>query len=492
MMNNRGRERVDGYLEKYEFLAYATVFWDEHARTVLTDRSIFRRVRHFFRPAKNRTFAFWKHLRRYIIRNSSNELSFRLFRGCKSKYSVIQKTSPLHWAAILALPTVCKWPLKQNLDINEVSVFGRPLSCALLDGTEVDEGREWSLEGYPIWRGDEPKTVIDLFIARGAILDEAPFSIDIWTPLGTALFRQLYDITELLANAGGKLAFKELQVALECQLECDEPWMPLLPSTPIELSKFIVPEESIEAEENVFRLGILLTVPFVNNEYSYILDDEFWSESESNDGTDSVPKCLDVEYKGPISPSTWTLLYDTIRVHAELNSFNTFTALVGLLGVAKESADEQNSVLQKQFASFLKYDIRENLQVDGRPASRMLTILEALEVSTTIPIVDDEGNTLMHIVLDIRAPPEIIDTIFRLGINSVLTNDAGETLIHLAASKGNLVVLQRLIRNYDCISILGIITENGSCPLFLRSAFGLGRNDRIYTETVFGSRRACD
>jgi len=76
IVDEEGGYQIQKYLDTYHFLTYATVFWDEHARTIIDDPSVFKKVKRLFRPGQNNAFKVWKRLRFYLIRED-NELWFR-------------------------------------------------------------------------------------------------------------------------------------------------------------------------------------------------------------------------------------------------------------------------------------------------------------------------------------------------------------------------------------------------------------------------------
>jgi hypothetical protein len=75
VVNEKGEYRIQKYLDTYHFLTYATIFWDEHARAIMDNPSVLKKVRRLFRPGRNDAFKFWKRLRFYLIRRLIMELN---------------------------------------------------------------------------------------------------------------------------------------------------------------------------------------------------------------------------------------------------------------------------------------------------------------------------------------------------------------------------------------------------------------------------------
>jgi hypothetical protein len=326
VVDEAGQGQIVDFLGTYHFLSYATIFWDEHARALFDNQSIFKKVQCLFRPGPNRGFKFWKRLRFHLIRKFNDGVKFRDSDG----YNASQNTTPLHWAAILALPHLCEWLLHQQLDVNQFSDFGPPLHCALLQGTTVDIEYEYSdwYEDNPIWRAVDRKIVVSLLIERSAVVDRViPYSEK--TPLAASIHLRLFEVVDLLLELGSKLTFEELQDIIEIQLETGTTWIGL-PNTAAELAKLIIPDEEHDLEETTFRVGVILTVPWVNKEYTVICNVVKVLSADSEYEGDAVPDCLDVGYSGPLSESTLLLLRRTV-VLLQLDSPSTSLALIGFL-----------------------------------------------------------------------------------------------------------------------------------------------------------------
>ena len=455
VVDEKGEYLIQKYLNTYHFLTYATIFWDEHALAIMDKPSIFKKVQRLFRPGRNDTFKFWKRLRFYLIRTRDSGIKFK----DSDVYETVQNTTPLHWAAILALPLVCDWLLQNQLEVNKLSYLGSPLHCALLQGTEVDMNYGYSnfYKSKPIWRDCDRKTVIRMLVKRGSMIDIVPPHFE-KTPLAVSLGWKLFGVSDILVELGAKLTFDELQDIIESPLLDIGCWTGL-PTTAHKLAKLIIPDEEHGLEETIFRLGVILTIPWVNNEDSRIDDSlELEIVGKSYDAT-TVPECLDIGYNGPISESTLQLLRRTIETQARLDSPNTLLALVDYLRKCETSPQELASTLVKAVDWYV------NGHNDSR-VSAILPILDILEGLGNYLWSKNRGDALTHGALKWHKPRQIIDRLMKFEADPGYASDKGENLVHLAAAYDkDSSVLQTLFETCDCTSALGKITKSGGCPL---------------------------
>jgi hypothetical protein len=459
VLDENGKYRIQKYLDTYHFLAYATIFWDEHARAIMDNPSIFEKVQKLFRPGQNDAFKFWKRLRFYLIRQHDNGIKFRDSEG----YVTVQYTTPLHWAAMLALPLVCEWLIQDQLDVNEPSYLGSPLHCALLQDTDVDMDDDYSTfyEKKPIWREYDRKKVIRMLVKRGSMIEKVPLYSE-KTPLAVSLGWTIFDVSEILVELGAKLTCDELQDIIEAQVDYSDCWTGL-PATAHELAKHIISDEEHGLQETIFRMGIILTIPWVNNKESGICD-ALENAGRSYDAT-TVPECLNIAYNGPISESTLQLLRRTIVCQARLGSPHTLLALVDFLRKVENSAHELASALFMAVDRYVTDSERHNehLQIQ-MPA--ILTILDILEGLGNFLWSDKRGEALMHGALKCHNARQIIDRLMKFIVDPGYANDKGENLIHLAACyHKDSSVLQTFFETFDCTSALGKITKSGFCTL---------------------------
>jgi hypothetical protein len=462
VVDEKGEYLIQKYLNTYHFLTYATIFWDEHALAIMDKPSIFNKVQRLFRPGRNDAFKFWKRLRFYLIRQHDNEIRFKDSAGYETVSNTVQSTTPLHWAAILALPLVCEWLLQSQLDVNKSSYLGSPLHCALLQNTYVDMDYDYSTfyPGMPIWREYDRKKVIRMLVKRGSRIDIVPLYSE-KTPLAISFSWALFGVVEILVELGAKLTFHELQDVIETQVDESDCWTGL-PTTAHKLAKLIIPDEEHGLEETIFRLGVILTIPWVNNEDSRIGDSlELEIAGKSYDAT-TVPECLDIGYSGPISESTLQLLRRTIEFQARLGSPDTLLALVDYLRKVETSPQELASALVRAVDRYVSKRRKRN----DPQISAILTILDILEGLGNFLWSEKRGEALMYGALRCHHPRQIIDKLLKFVVDPGYANDKGENLIHLAAAYDkDSSVLQTFFETCDCTSALGKITKSGCCPL---------------------------
>ena len=125
--------------ETFGFRQYAVRHWAGHARKNLARPEVMSLAQQLLHPSKPLAFVSWTqdllwayHGYRHGIFQSNSEIS---------KYD-LATTTPLHFAAMLALPESCEWLLRKGCYIDQASTYGTPLECALL-GEDVMGG--WRL-----------------------------------------------------------------------------------------------------------------------------------------------------------------------------------------------------------------------------------------------------------------------------------------------------------------------------------------------------------
>jgi hypothetical protein len=146
---------------------------------------------------------------------------------------------------------------------------------------------------------------------------------------------------------------------IEAQVDDFGIWIDL-PTNAHKLARLIIPDEEHGLEETIFRVGVILTIPWVNNENSRTCD-ELENAETSYDAT-TVPECLDIGYNGPISQSTLQLLRSTIEIQARLGSPDTLLALVDYLRNVGTSPHELASALVRAVAGYVAGNIRKDQQ----------------------------------------------------------------------------------------------------------------------------------
>ena len=115
--------------ESFAFRQYAVRHWAEHARKNLTKPEVMSLTQQLLHPSKPLTFISWTqdllwafYDYKYVVADPKHKFST----------TDIATASPLHFAAMLALPKSCEWLLQQGCDVDQSSAFGTPLACALV------------------------------------------------------------------------------------------------------------------------------------------------------------------------------------------------------------------------------------------------------------------------------------------------------------------------------------------------------------------------
>ena len=159
------RESLEFSQKRFELFAlrkYAVKYWAEHARTHLVNREVMSVTQKLLHPSKPLTFVSWSQDFLWAWYGYGEAA---IDRG-RISMADLSTMSPLHFAALLALPESCAWLLQNGCHVDQISVCGRPLECAILGKRVfVDELDDCQ------WSDDEdfsPHTTVKLIIDSGA------------------------------------------------------------------------------------------------------------------------------------------------------------------------------------------------------------------------------------------------------------------------------------------------------------------------------------
>ena len=143
----------------YPFRTYAVEHWESYV-TDWNDVEIWSLAEKLFHKSKTNALISWAQDRIFLTLPDPHSVYESINIG-------IMQASPLHYAAIFGLPEVCKWLIHQGCDIDQWSIFGSSLHCALsLDNirTESDFPRlEPRLRNY-----STQEKVVEVLLEAGA------------------------------------------------------------------------------------------------------------------------------------------------------------------------------------------------------------------------------------------------------------------------------------------------------------------------------------
>ena len=160
------KETAQRRFQDYPLRVYVVNLCWEHAREYLSDPELLSLIKEFLSPSKPNNLVSWaQDLMDYYVSSAvyDNKPALALFN------SAIAEASALHFAAMLAIPDVCRWLIECGCDVNRSSTFGSPLHCALL-GTEAFSG----FYDYPLAgtdsnsHGSAEQSTINLILDAGA------------------------------------------------------------------------------------------------------------------------------------------------------------------------------------------------------------------------------------------------------------------------------------------------------------------------------------
>ena len=121
-------------LKEYALRPYAVWTWPGHANGIVANERIFRLVQQLFHPSKSSNFLSWAQdysLSLYSLlfyRTHCFSRNVSIFDAVNRRLAT---TGPLHYAALLAIPELCTWLLHERCEVNQRSLCGTPLQCAI-------------------------------------------------------------------------------------------------------------------------------------------------------------------------------------------------------------------------------------------------------------------------------------------------------------------------------------------------------------------------
>lgn len=155
----------------FAFRSYAVDYWASHVRNTPLEQSAYGLIQRLFDSSMPNVFISW-----------AQEFGLNVvstIRGT-THHSPIWKAvaSPLHYAAMLALPEVCERLLASGSNVNQPSAIGCPLRCALLKSATLC-GTEFGLStfidlvlreytGTHDWPQDYTRSTIRVLLEAGA------------------------------------------------------------------------------------------------------------------------------------------------------------------------------------------------------------------------------------------------------------------------------------------------------------------------------------
>ena len=114
------------YSPVYPFQSYAAFFWDHHARPILHDPAILALAGRLF-DQKSSAFFLWAQT--YL--QSWHENYFHEPAEVDYFKDLLATATPLHFAAALSLPELCRRLLQCGCSSNQISAIGTPLCCCV-------------------------------------------------------------------------------------------------------------------------------------------------------------------------------------------------------------------------------------------------------------------------------------------------------------------------------------------------------------------------
>ena len=169
-----GKTSKESLHQNLTFRLYAVRYWAEHARKNLTKSEVWSLTQHLLHPSKPLVFISWIQDLLSVFRcddDTVEQIDHLPLRDSTD----LATASPLHFAAMLALPEACEWLLQEGCFVNQSSRFGTPLECALVGLSTLDED-DLDLFHMPTPSaelGVSRQSTVKLIIDRGADIQKS-------------------------------------------------------------------------------------------------------------------------------------------------------------------------------------------------------------------------------------------------------------------------------------------------------------------------------
>lgn len=224
------REALLERREAYKFRKHAITQWFVYARRHATDGSLFALMQKVFTPSHPSTLMSWAQECLFEIMDEPPSEEF----GKLTSESAM--ATPLHYAALLSLPTLCEWLLAEGCDVNYTGGLGQPLFCAL--GTAALLGEYNDTLDFNESIGDLVAETVDVLVKAGANPNCAMPSEDggilAVTPLCIALSLGQFRICKRLSDAGAIVDETCLELLEEFRDDTFETWRPCIKAIRLE------------------------------------------------------------------------------------------------------------------------------------------------------------------------------------------------------------------------------------------------------------------
>ena len=435
--------------QKFAFLAYAVKYWEEHVRMHLVEVEVLRLTQQLLHPSKPHIFISWAQERaRAVFGHSHSDF--------EDDDLDLASTSPLHFAAALALPEICFWLMSTNCNVRQPSALGNPLDWALL-GSEVMIGFGSNYENFSYVEdlSAEQKTsrssTIKLIIEGGADVNvscvgSSPISI-------AALLSDEISCVELLRN-GATL---------------DTASAPDLRRQPELADKILmgIGKHPIRSKDRAVLLEAALHIEEATSD-ERLAEHARNAEDDSTSTTSLVKALIVAAQYGQINVLRKLLIDSKLNVNA-LDKEYDGTALHA--AASKDHIEIVKTLLDHGADCNLKDKIGKTVLHRSLDTSSVsLPII--LEHTDDIDLNDDEGITAWHLAAFNRNV-QALRTLSRFAADGKpqcsLKADDGRTPIHCAAQSGCLETLSYLM---DCCAAKAAFEISADGSTLLHYAVG--------------------
>ena len=416
--NNENRKLLefwDNYLDQFPFITYASRLWDFHTHSSDWE-TIEQRIFDLLSPIANNRFLFWSFAR--VESTAYENITYDIV-------STPLRPTALHWAACLALDKVCDRLIQAGMNVNEPSIFGTPLNCAIIADCAPERWLDdlETVKDNTSWHETARMNVMRSLIRAGSRFDHNLDPDSNKSPSDMALeiesFIEEPTMLHILFEAGATLSKSALDWTYQClfggEYNPNEGLSSTLHTIIKHVSKSIGRNLQPHCRLQFFKLMLDLLC--------------------AGCSTDELISFFSFDFRELLQTSTGQELNGILEDDSSGRETRIFTVLSRVICDISESEEDAKDI----FDEALRLAISAH---QGQAISYLLTVNKAIDPSRQdqsneyhprIRSPSTKGNTLLHHAVIVDASPEIFESLLHQGIETTIPNNEGRTVMHLAA-----------------------------------------------------------
>ena len=433
--NNENRKLLefwDNYLDQFPFITYASRLWDFHTHSSDWE-TIEQRIFDLLSPIANNRFLFWSFAR--VESTAYENITYDIV-------STPLRPTALHWAACLALDKVCDRLIQAGMNVNEPSIFGTPLNCAIIADCAPERLFDdlETVKDNTSWHETARAKVMRSLIRAGSRFDHNLDPDFNESPLEMALRIEAYSeeptVLNILFEAGATLSKSALHWIYEVLFVDGYDPNEGLSSTLRTIIKHVSKSGGRNLQPDYrlrffqLLLGLLCT----------------------GCPTDELISFFSFDFRELLQTSTGQELNGILEDDSSGRETRIFTVVSRVICNISETEEDAKSI----FDEALRLAISAH---QSQAISLLFSVNKAIDPSRqdqsneyharirSLP--GTKGNTLLHHAVIFDASPEIFESLLHQGIETTVPNNVGRTVMHLAAKACSADIFQLLWEKFS-------------------------------------------